>query len=113
MSEEIEENKEFINLGVAKNKAGEILMIRRAKVEEGKYGAKLIWAFPGGKQRKNETREECAKREILDETGYDVKPVRQISLRVHPQFTLLIAYHLCELNSPEPVKEPIEQHEVA
>ena len=108
-----EESANFINLGVVLNKKGEVLMIRRAKKEIGKENAVLEWAFPAGKQRYKESREESVKREVLAETGYDVKPVRQISLRVHPEFLVTIVYHLCYLNSPEPVANPSEPHEVA
>lgn len=107
------ESKNFINLGVVQNTEGEVLMIRRVKKESGKEDSLLEWAFPGGKQRKNETREECVRREVLDETGYDVTSTKQISMRVHPQFLVLIVYHLCKLSSPEPMAEPREAHEVA
>ena len=107
------ECKNFINLGVVLDAKGNVLMIRRAKKEEGKEGAVLEWAFPGGKQKYEETREDCAKREVLAETGYDIKPIRQISLRIHPQFLITIVYHLCHLNFPKPVAEPSEPHEVA
>jgi len=113
MQEQHEINEKFINLGVILNKNNEVLMIRRVEEEQGKNGNKLIWAFPGGKQRKSESREECVKREVKDETGYDVNPIRQISLRVHPEFTILVAYHLCTLNSSEQISEPIEPHEIA
>ena len=107
------ETEDFINLAVVKNKQGEILMIRRKKEETGKNKAVLKWAFPAGKQHLNETREECAEREVLAETGYKIKPIRQISLKMHPQFPVMIVYHLCELISPEPVAKPSESHEVA
>ena len=107
------ECKNFINLGVVLDAKGNVLMIRRAKKEEGKEGAVLEWAFPGGKQKYEETREDCAKREVLAETGYDIKPIRQISLRIHPQFLITIVYHLCHLNFPKRVAEPSEPHEVA
>lgn len=113
MTEAPRESQKFINLGIVRNAKGEILMIRRVKVEKGSDGKELLWAFPGGKQRISETREEGVRREILAETGYDVRPIKQLSLRIHPQIMILIAYHLCSLNFPEPVAEPIEQHEVA
>jgi 8-oxo-dGTP diphosphatase len=113
MSGKKQENKQFINLGIVLNSKGEVLMIRRVKEETGKDGSKLVWAFPGGKQRRDESREQCVKREICDETGYDVEPIRQLSLRVHPQFTLLVAYHLCKLISSEPISNPIEHNEIA
>jgi len=75
----------------------------------------LTWhlTLPGGKQRLNENRNECVKREILAETGYDVQPIREISLRLHPQFPVFIVYHLCELVSPKPIVKPSEPHEIA
>lgn len=108
-----DESKKFINLGVVLNEAGEVLMIKRNKVEEGKGGSTLTWAFPGGKQRFSESREECVKREVLAETGYAVEPMKQIDLNFHPQFPVMIVYHLCRLSSPEPVAAPSEPHEVA
>ncbi len=90
-------------------------MIRRQKKEEGSDNDKSVleWAFPGGKQRYSESRTECVRREILDETGYDVVSDREISMRIHPQFMVTIVYHLCHLNSPDPIAEPKEAHEVA
>ena len=110
---ELKESEKFINLGVVLNKKGEVLMIRRAVEETGKNGSILKWAFPGGRQRVNETREECLKREILAETGYAVTPAHKISLRVHPQFPIVIAYYLCYLASEKSTVEPAEPHEVA
>ena len=113
MTQEPKESEKFINLGVVLDGKGRALMIRRVKKEESKEGAVLEWAFPGGKQRFQESREDCVRREILAETGYDVRSIKQISMRVHPQFLILVVYHLCELASPKPVSEPQEPHEVA
>ena len=107
------EAKDFINLGVVINEKNEVLMIRRAKPEKGEDGSLLEWAFPGGKQRFDETREDCVRREVLAETGYDVESVEQIDVRAHPQIPVTIVYHLCELNTPEPIAKPKEIHEVA
>ena len=107
------ESKTFINLGVVVNKKGEVLVVRRKVLEKGSDGSILQWAFPGGKQKFQENREECVKREILDETGYDIIPQRQISLRVHPQFPVTVVYHYCTLNSPNPISQPNEPHEIA
>ncbi len=108
-----DEAKDFINLGIVVNGKNEVLMIRRRKKESGDAGAVLEWAFPGGKQRYAETREQCVEREVLDETGYDVEPIRQISLRIHPEFRVFIVYHLCRLKSSRPVAKPKEPHEIA
>ncbi len=107
------EAKDFINLGVVVNDKNEVLMIRRVKKESGKEGAVLEWAFPGGKQILNESRKECVEREILDETGYDVESIREISLRVHPQILVFIVYHFCRLKSEKPIAKPREPHEIA
>lgn len=108
------ETKDFINLGVVVNNKKEVLMVRRVKKEPGKRGAVLEWAFPGGRQRLNESREDCVKRNILSETGYDVDPIEQIVLRVeHVQFPIMIAYHLCRLNSEKPIDKPKEPREIA
>lgn len=108
------ESKNFINLGVVLNGRGEVLLIQRAKEEKGKDDSTLKWAFPGGKQKFEENREDCVEREVLAETGYQVKCARQISLRVHPNIQhVIIAYHLCRLAEPKPVQNPSEPHEVA
>lgn len=107
------EAKDFINLGVVVNDKDEVLMIRRVEKEPGKEGAVLEWAFPGGKQRFSETRIECVKREVLDETGYDVESIKEISLRIHPQILVFIVYHFCRLKSKKPIAKPKEPHEIA
>ena len=107
------EAKNFLNLGVVINDSGEVLLIRRVEREEGRDKSVLTWAFPGGKQRLKENREECIAREILDETGYSVKSVKEISMRFHPQFPVFVVYHFCKLVSPESVVEPREPHEIA
>ncbi len=113
MEEDIKENPNFINLGVILNSKGEVLMIRRVKEERGSDDSILRWAFPGGKQRVGETRSECVRREVLAETGYDTESIREISQRLHPQFRVIVVYHLCRLLNPKPVAEPVEAHEVA
>jgi len=110
--DKFEEAKDFINLGVVVDK-DKALMIRRKKKEIGKNGAVLEWAFPGGKQILKETRKECVEREVLDETGYKVESIKEISMRVHPQILVFIVYHLCRLKSNKPVAKPKEPHEIA
>ena len=61
--------KENINLGIVINNQKDFLLIKRAKKEEGKDKSILSWAFPGGRQYKNESKKECIEREILEETG--------------------------------------------
>ena len=106
------ESKTFINLGVVLNDKGEVLMIRRRVLEKGKDNSVLEWAFPGGRQRLNETRQESIKRHILSETGYDIQWDRQIDLAFHPEIPVFIAYHLCSLISPDPIQKSQEPHEI-
>jgi len=49
---------------------------------------------------------------VLAETGYKVKPIKQIHLRIHPDSFLMIAYFLCELENEEPIKEIEEKDEI-
>ncbi len=72
----VKEAKDFLNLGVVINEQGEVLLIKRVKQEKGRDESVLTWAFPGGKQRLNESRQECVAREILDETGYKVESTK-------------------------------------
>ena len=108
-----DESDKFINEGIVINGKGEVLLVRRAKEEIGEGGAVLRWAFPGGKQRFDESRADCVRHHIMARTGYDVRVLRQISLRVHPQFMVLIAYHLCKLVAPKPVAPPADIGDVA
>lgn len=105
--------EDFINVGVVRNSAGKVLLIKRAKKEKGTSKSILSWAFPGGTQRLNETRKECVAREVLAETGYKVKSIKEISFRCHPQFPVFIVYHLCRLVLPKPIARAKEPHEIA
>jgi len=115
MNPKEKESKTFINLGVVLNPKGEVLLIKRKKPEQGAKGAVLKWAFPGGKQKYEESRKECVEREVLAETGYAAKAIKEISLRYHPEFPVVIVYHLCKIeNSAKPgkTKEPWEIEEI-
>jgi 8-oxo-dGTP diphosphatase len=107
-----EKKPEFIVLGIVLNKNGEVMIVKRKKKETTLTGKELVWVFPGGKQEKEETREERVVKEILDETGYKVKPIKQISLRVHPDVFKMVAYFLCQLEEEEPVCEILEKEEI-
>ena len=103
---------DFVNLGIVLNRKGEVLIIKRRKKEITTSGEEFIWAFPGGRQMKGETREDRVVTEVLVETGYKVKPLRQIHLRVHPDTLVMVAYFLCELEKDEPVQDIEEKDEV-
>lgn len=105
---------EFINIGVVINKKGEVLIIKRKKKELTKSGKEFLWCFPGGRQEENESREERVVKEVFLETGYKVKPLKQIHLRVHPDTYKMVAYFLCDLESDiqDEIKEKDEVAEV-
>ncbi len=102
----------FVNLGIVVNKKGEVLIVKRRRKEITATGKDFVWSFPGGIQEKDESREEIVVKEVLLETGYKVKPVKQIHLRVHPDTYVLVAYFLCELESNSPCQDIEEKDEI-
>jgi 8-oxo-dGTP diphosphatase len=60
--------------------SGKLLLIKRAKEP-----FKGEWALPGGRIEDNETAEQCLKREMKEETGLDVEPVRFTGLYSDPE----------------------------
>ena len=57
-----------VGVGAITIKDGRVLLVKRA-IEPGKG----LWAIPGGKLKLGETLQECAAREILEETGVTIK----------------------------------------
>ncbi len=108
----LKETNFVVNLGIVFNKEGKVLIIKRKKPEITKTGKEFVWAFPGGRQEKGETREERVVKEVLLETGYKVRPIKEIHLRVHPDTHILVVYHLCELENEEPIAEIQEIDEI-
>lgn len=113
MSDPQQESRSLINIAVVRNSHGEVLVIRRAKKETGADGSVLEWAFPGGKQKIDESRKENVEREVLAETGYKIISEREISMRVPHQFPIILVYHFCRLAETLPVSHPHEDWEVA
>jgi len=107
-----EKKLEFIVLGIVLNEKGEVMIVKRKKKETTMTGKELIWVFPGGRQEKEETREERVIKEVLAETGYKVKPIQQIHLRVHPDVLKMTAYFLCKLEKEEPTRDIEEKDEI-
>ncbi|GLI06711.1 DNA mismatch repair protein MutT [Paenibacillus tyrfis] len=64
---------------IIENEHGQILIARRKK---GKAQAGL-WEFPGGKIEKNETVEECLKRELLEEMNIEIQPYEPFGVNDH------------------------------
>lgn len=83
-------------------------------IQRGADPFKGAWAFPGGFMNMNETTEECAIRELEEETGLKVATVHQIGAfskvdRDPRGRTITVAY-LAIINSP---KEVIGQDDAA
>ncbi|WP_435285201.1 NUDIX hydrolase [Streptomyces bacillaris] len=83
---------------------GKVLMIRRRQRE-----GKLLWAFPGGGIEAGETPEQAAVRETAEEVGLEVKAVRVLGDRVHPQTGVPMTYVACELISGDAVVGDAEE----
>jgi 8-oxo-dGTP diphosphatase len=58
---------------------GKILLIRRAREP-----FKGEWAVPGGRIEDNETAGQCLKREMKEETGLDVEPIKLTGIYSDP-----------------------------
>ena len=58
---------------------GKLLLIRRAAEP-----FKGQWALPGGRINDNENAEQCLKREMNEETGLDVAPIKLIGIYSDP-----------------------------
>jgi len=78
-------------------KEDKVLIIQRSKEEKGSNNTKLSWVFPGGEIEKGESPEQAVVREVMEETGYEVSPLKIISERKHPQFPVHIYYLACRL----------------
>jgi 8-oxo-dGTP diphosphatase len=71
---------------------GKLLMIRRRERE-----GDLLWALPGGAIEADESPEEAAVRETLEETGLKVEATRLIGQRVHPKTGRDMSYTACSV----------------
>lgn len=70
------------------NDKNEILAVERG------YGEfKDWWEFPGGKIEKNETKEECIKREIQEEMSADIDPFHFLGTIEHDYPTFHLTMH--------------------
>jgi len=57
-----------VGVGAITIREGKVLLVKR-----GVEPSKNLWAIPGGTQKLGETLQECAAREILEETGVTIK----------------------------------------
>lgn len=84
------------SLVVVRTERGMVLFLQRHPKDTRPYR----WAMPGGKQKKNETVHDCAKRELKEETGIDALPTeigtvecKKTGKYVFTVFELLIHKH--------------------
>jgi 8-oxo-dGTP diphosphatase len=75
MSKSNEENVIKVGIGVMVIKDGKVLLGKR----KGKHGAGE-YAWPGGNFEYMESFEECAKREVMEETGMEIHNIRFLRL---------------------------------
>ncbi|MCJ7805290.1 NUDIX hydrolase [Patescibacteria group bacterium] len=88
-------------------KDGKFLLIRR-KVRL----LKLEWAFPGGVIEDDETDEQAVIREAKEEVGLDVKVVKKLLERKHPDTFVEVAYFDCTPKANQTPKNG-ETYEIA
>ena len=88
-------------------KDGKFLLIRRKLPS-----FKVEWAFPGGVTEKGESEEEAIVREAREEVGLDVKVVKKLLERKHPNTLVTIAYFHCTTFSDK-TPEVGEKYEIA
>jgi 8-oxo-dGTP diphosphatase len=72
-------------------KDGHVLMVRR-RVKEGE----LSWQFPAGEVEADESPEDAAVRESLEETGLTVRATKRLGERVHPATRRAMVYIACD-----------------
>lgn len=71
--------KDYIGIGIGAvifNKEGKFLLIKRGKNSKNEVGR---WGFPGGAMEFGETMAETIKREVKEELGIVIKPLKTLS----------------------------------
>lgn len=93
----------ILDVGCAIIRRGGELLIAQRKPEDHLGG---YWEFPGGKKRRHETLEECLVREVQEELGVLIEPVRFFVRKEHvyPERILALHFYLCDWKSGEPQK---------
>ncbi|WP_030917388.1 NUDIX hydrolase [Streptomyces sp. NRRL B-24720] len=105
MTQQTETEQQGISTAIiVDSDSGRVLMIRRRERE-----GKLLWAFPGGGIEAGETPEQAAVRETSEEVGLEVKSVRTLGDRVHPNTHRHMTYVACEPISGEAIVGDAEE----
>ncbi len=74
---------------MVRDEEGRILLLRHT------YRRRKPWGIPGGGLQPGETLEACLYREILEETGIEVRVERLLSVGAHPDRKLVDAIFAC------------------
>ncbi|OGY35170.1 MAG: hypothetical protein A3E36_00650 [Candidatus Andersenbacteria bacterium RIFCSPHIGHO2_12_FULL_45_11b] len=89
--------------GVVLNSKGHILLHKREDSS--------LWALPGGKMELGESVVSCLKRELLEETGFQVSPEKLLGVFSSPEYLLSVKNHifqpllivfLCDIHDEKP-----------
>ncbi|WP_062104342.1 NUDIX hydrolase [Bacillus niameyensis] len=101
-------DKWFGSAGVCINENNELLMVLQGRREETK-----TWSIPSGGLEKHETFEECCIREIMEETGYEVRLIEKLFVKKgsYEEINLLfeVHYFLTEVIGGNPVIQDPDQ----
>ena len=68
-------DRPIVGVGVVLFQKDQVLLVRR-----GKPPRQGEWSLPGGKQKLGETLKEAARREVLEETGLEMKNIKLIDV---------------------------------
>ncbi|MEU3017163.1 NUDIX domain-containing protein [Nocardiopsis sp. NPDC007018] len=79
---------------VIRSEDGKVLIIKR--MDDGR------WVPPGGVLELNETPEQCVVREVWEETGIEVSPVRLVGVYKNMNLAVVSLAFLCEAIGGEP-----------
>lgn len=73
-------------------KDGRVLLVQHSDNEKPDYG---YWLLPGGSVEPNETVEEAVEREVEEETGLRIRPIRKLAEMVDPYTKDMLVNFLC------------------
>ncbi|WP_088012194.1 NUDIX hydrolase [Gottfriedia acidiceleris] len=78
--------------GICINRERQILMVLQGKPDE-----KKLWAVPAGGLEDNESIDECCKREVLEETGYEVEVIKELFIKEGISYGFQVKVHFYEV----------------
>lgn len=110
-SKKLKPGKDFIGIGIGGiilDKKGKFLLIQRGPKSKNEVG---FWGFPGGALEFGETIEEAIIREVKEELGVEIKPLKKlppVNHRIpHEKQHWMAVPYVCHLVSGKPkIKEP-------